>query len=196
MGTVLSQKLGLRIIDPTFKTIAAKQKMDLMDFHKKAEGDHTIDKDFDARLMADAKKGNCVVMTWLGPWMIKDADLRVWLYAPRAARAARVARRDGMSPEAAEKHIEDRDESNRMRYLDIYKIDIYDHSGFELIINSEKFAPSQSAAIIAEAALQKATAQGRLQEHMSVPKKSAQPSAPKKSKGKKVGNKKVSKKRK
>ena len=158
VGTMLSQKLGLRIIDPTFKTIAAKQKMDLMDFHKKAEHDHSIDKHFDEMLIADANRGNCVVTTWLGPWMIKNADMRIWLYAPKAARAARVARRDGMSVEEAERHIDDRDESNRLRYLDIYKIDIYDHSGFDLIINSEKFVPSQSAEIIATAVLHKAAA--------------------------------------
>ena len=206
VGTMLAQKLGLRIIDPTFKTIAAKQKMDLMDFHKKAEGDHTIDKDFDARLIADAKKGNCVVMTWLGPWMIKDADLRVWLYAPKAARAIRVARRDGMAVEEAERHIEDRDESNRLRYLEIYKIDIYDHSGFELIINSEKFAPSQSAAIIAEAVLQKAAARGmplppqtaRTEKAPAVHSaaRPAKKGGAKKAAAKKVSNKNVSKKRK
>lgn len=208
VGTMLAQKLGLRIIDPTFKTLAAKQKMDLMDFHTKAEGDHTIDRDFDARLVADAKKGNCVVMTWLGPWMIREADLKVWLYAPKAARAIRVARRDGMTVEEAEKHIEDRDESNRLRYLEIYKIDIYDHSGFELIINSEKFAPSQSAAIIAEAVLQKAAARGitlpspaERKANAPVAKKAARHTAQKKavarkSGGKKVPNKNVSKKRK
>jgi cytidylate kinase len=128
--------------------------------------------------------------------MIKNADMRIWLYAPKAARAVRVARRDSMSVEEAERHIEDRDESNRLRYLDIYKIDIYDHSGFDLIINSEKFAPSQSAAIIAEAALQKATSQGRLQESASVQKKPAAKTPAKRSGAKKGGNKKVSKKRK
>jgi cytidylate kinase len=129
--------------------------MSLLDFHKKAESDHSIDKDFDARLIAAAKKGNCVVTTWLGPWMIKNADIRVWLHASSDVRAERIARRDNMALEQAKRHIEERDESNRMRYLEIYNIDIYDHSGFDLIINSEKFNPNQSAAIIAEAALQK-----------------------------------------
>ena len=155
VGAQVALKLGLRRVDPTFKTLAAKQKMDLLQFHKKAEGDHRIDKDFDAHLVSEAKKGNCVVTTWLGPWMIKDADIRVWLYAPKEARARRIAARDGMSIAQAEQHISERDESNRMRYLEIYKIDIYDHSGFELVINSEKFMPGQSAAIIAEAARQK-----------------------------------------
>lgn len=158
VGRLVAEKLGMRLIDPTFKTLAAKEKMSLLDFHKKAEHEHSIDRSFDSRLMADAKKGNCVVCTWLGPWMVKGADIKVWLYAPSAARAARVARRDGMGEGEAARHISERDESNRLRYLEIYKIDIYDHSGFELVINSEKFMPEESANIIVAAAMAKVKA--------------------------------------
>jgi len=152
VGVEVAKLLSLRVVDPTFKTIAAKQKMSLMEFHKKAEEQHSIDKQFDAHLITDAKKGNCVVTTWLGPWMVKDADIRVWLYAPAAVRAHRVAGRDGMTQEQALSHISDRDESNRRRYEEVYKIDIYDHSGFELVINTEKFVPQETAQIIAAAA--------------------------------------------
>ena len=152
VGEEVAKLLPLRVVNPTFKTIAAKQRMSLMDFHKKAEKEHSIDKQFDAHLISDAKKGNCVVTTWLGPWMIKDADLRVWLHAPREVRAKRVAGRDAMTPEQALSHISDRDESNHHRYNEVYKINIYDHSGFELVINTERFKPAQSAQIIAAAA--------------------------------------------
>ena len=152
VGVEVAKLLTLRVVDPTFKTIAAKQKMSLMEFHKKAEKEHSIDKQFDAHLVAEAKRGNCVVTTWLGPWMIKDADIRVWLYAPREVRAQRVAGRDAMTPEQALAHITDRDESNHHRYNEVYKINIYDHSGFELVINTEKFVPAQTAQIIAAAA--------------------------------------------
>ncbi|MCX8175061.1 MAG: cytidylate kinase family protein [Candidatus Micrarchaeota archaeon] len=152
VGEKLAARLGLRLINPTFKTLAAKQKITLLDFHKKAEKDHEIDREFDRHLVEMARGGNCVITTWLGPWMIKDADLRIWLYAPSSARAARVASRDGISLEEAAKHIAERDESNRMRYLEIYRIDIYDHSGFDLVINTERFLPEQSAEIIAAAA--------------------------------------------
>jgi len=152
VGEEVAKLLGLRMVNPTFKTIAAKQKMSLMEFHKKAEKEHSIDKQFDAHLIADAKKGNCVVTTWLGPWMIKNADLRVWLHAPREVRANRVSGRDAMTPEQALAHISDRDESNHHRYNEVYKINIYDHTGFELMINTEKFKPRESAEIIAAAA--------------------------------------------
>ena len=160
VGRLVAEKLGMRLVDPTFKTIAAKQKMSLLDFHKKAEHEHGIDRKFDAALIADAKKGNCVVSTWLGPWMVKNADIRVWLYAPSSARAQRVAKRDGMKPDEAASHIAERDESNRLRYLEIYKIDIYDHSGFELVINSESFMPEESANIIVAAATGKMKGKG------------------------------------
>ncbi len=155
VGSLVAQKLGFRLVNPTFKTIAKRQKMDLMAFHKKAEADHGIDKNFDAALIKEASGGSCVVTTWLGPWMIRDADIRVWLYAPSSARASRVAGRDGMPLQGAQKHISERDESNRLRYLEIYKIDIYDHSGFDLVINTEKFLPAQSAEIICAAAREK-----------------------------------------
>jgi len=152
VGEEVAKLLSLRVVNPTFKTIAAKQKMTLMEFHKKAEKEHSIDKQFDAHLIADASKGNCVVTTWLGPWMMKSADMRVWLHAPREVRARRVAGRDAMSHEQALAHISDRDESNHQRYNEVYKINIYDHSGFELVINTERFRPAQSAQIIAAAA--------------------------------------------
>ena len=179
VGHLVAQKLGLRLVDPTFKTIAARQKLGLLEFHRKAEADHSIDRKFDEELVRQARAGNCVVTTWLGPWMIRDADIRVWLYAPASARASRVAKRDGMGAQEAESHVAERDESNRLRYLEIYKIDIYDHSGFELVVNSEKFAPDQSAEIIAAAARAKGLAKSG--EKKRAPKRKSA----KKAKGKK-----------
>jgi cytidylate kinase len=152
VGAEVARLLSLRVVDPTFKTIAAKHGMRLMEFQKKAEKEHSIDRHFDARLVAEARRGNCVVTTWLGPWMVKNADLRVWLHAPREVRARRLTGRDGMSLEQARMHVADRDASNHARYEEVYKIDIYDHSGFELVINTERFAPQQSAQVIAAAA--------------------------------------------
>lgn len=151
VGRLVAEKLGMRVVDPTFKTLAAKEKISLLDFHRKAEREHSIDKDFDARLIAEAKRGNCVVTTWLGPWMVKNADVRVWLYAPRESRAMRVASRDSMTFEEALKHISERDESNHARYKEIYGINIFDHSGFELVLNTNRFMPAESADIICAA---------------------------------------------
>ena len=61
VGELVAKKLGLRIVNPTFKTIAAKEHIGLMDFHLKAERDHHIDKDFDGRLIEMAKKGGWII---------------------------------------------------------------------------------------------------------------------------------------
>jgi cytidylate kinase len=152
VGNLVAKKLGLRIVDPTFKTIAAKQNMPLMEFHRKAEDKHSIDKQFDAALLQETEAGNCVATTWLSPWIVKNADLRVWLYAPQEIRAERVAKRDKMTVPQALAHINERDSANRKRYLDVYGIDIFDHSGFGLSINTGKSKPEESAKIIVAAA--------------------------------------------
>ncbi len=155
VGEIVARKLKLRLVDPTFKTLAEERRMDLMEFHRKAEKEHSIDKEFDAHLISEVEKGPCVVTTWLGPWMILDADLRVWISASQHARAARLAGRDAMTHEQALAHLAERDASNRTRYLDVYRIDIYDHSDFDIVLNSEKFKPEQVADIIIEAAAAK-----------------------------------------
>ncbi len=152
VGTLVAKKLGMRVVNPTFKTIAEQEKISLMQFHKKAEEDHSIDKKFDAALLRETAQGNCVATTWLSPWIVKNATLRVWLYAPSEVRAGRVAKRDGMAVAEAQSHISERDGNNRKRYMDVYGIDISDHSGFDLLINTEKFSPEESAAIIVAAA--------------------------------------------
>lgn len=182
VGAEVARLLSLRVVDPTFKTIAKKQGMALMEFQKKAEKEHSIDRHFDARLVAEARKGNCVVTTWLGPWMVKGADLRVWLHAPREVRARRLTGRDGMTLEQARMHVADRDAGNHARYEEVYKIDIYDHSGFELVINTERFAPAQSAEIIAAAAR---AIGGKKTEKRKTAAKKAKGKAAKKKKGKK-----------
>ena len=153
VGDLVAKKLGFRTVNPTFKTLAKKEKISLMEFHRKAEKEHSIDRKFDDELRRQAARGNCVVTTWLGPWMIKDADLRIWLHATREERAKRVAGREGWSAEQALLHITERDSENHKRYMDVYKIDIYDHSGFDLVLNTGKLAPDESAEIIAKAAL-------------------------------------------
>ncbi len=152
VGNLVAKTLGLRVVNPSFKTIAARENISLMEFHKKAESSHSIDRQFDAALLQETEAGDCVVTTWLSPWIVKNADLRVWLYAPQEARAARVAKRDGMALQEALAHINERDSINRKRYIEVYGIDIFDHSAFDLSINTGKSSPEESAGIIISAA--------------------------------------------
>jgi cytidylate kinase len=146
LGKELAKKLGYQVISPTFKDLAAKEGVSLMEFQKKAMADPNIDKKFDAilREQVAATKGKCVVTTWLGPWMI-DADLRVYVSVEDNVRAERVAKRDGMTVAEAKKHLVARDKQNHERYLKVYGIDIFDISKFDIKLDSGKMNPEQLA---------------------------------------------------
>lgn len=144
LGELLAKELGYKLICPTFKDLALKEKISLMEFQKKAEKDENIDKKFDAVLkeMVAKTNGNCVITTWLGPWMV-DADFRIKVSAPLEIRAERVAKRDGMTVAQAKKHVKERDDNNQKRYKKVYGIDIYDESKFDAVLNSGIYKPEQ-----------------------------------------------------
>lgn len=142
LGSLLAKKLGYRLVCPTFKDLAKAEGMGLLDFQKKAEKDQDIDRKFDMHLKKEAEKGDCVVTTWLGPWMV-EPDLSVWVFASGQVRASRLAGRDGMGHDEALLHIQERDNGNRQRYMDVYGIDINDLSGFDMCLNSGIYAPGQ-----------------------------------------------------
>lgn len=148
-GEALAKLLGLRTVSLSFKTDAKDKGISLMDMQSLAGKDKKIDTDFDKRVVAEASQGNCVVTTWLGPWMVKNADLRVWIDAPESVRAARVAKRDGMDLAHAAEHVRRRDADNRARYLRYYGINLDDHSSFDMEIDSSKYLPGRIAEMIA-----------------------------------------------
>jgi cytidylate kinase len=143
-GKTLAEKLGYHIVCPTFKDLAEKEGIPLMEFQKKAHADPSIDRKFDEMVKHEASRGECVVTTWLGPWMV-DAEFRIWVDAPADLRAKRLAKRDRISVEAAEKHIKERDGDNRERYKKLYNIDILDHGKFDLEISSAENSPEEMA---------------------------------------------------
>lgn len=151
VGELLSRKLGLKQITFSFKDEAKARGISLMELQELASTDSNIDKKFDERLVREARKGNCIVSTWLGSWMIENADFKVWLKASAEERAKRVAARDNMSFQEALAHVEKRDESNRQRYKKYYGINIDDHSNFDLEINTRVFTPELIVEIIVEA---------------------------------------------
>lgn len=152
VGELVAKKLNLDEVKLSFKDEARREKVDLMKVQKEATKDESYDRELDREIVRRAKKGNCVVMTWLGPWIVKNADLRVWLNVSERERAKRVAKRDRMSLKKALEHIRKRDENNRRRYKRYYGIDIMDHSIFDLEINSDVFNPQQIASIVIKAA--------------------------------------------
>ena len=146
LGGNLAKSLGYRLVCPTFKDLAAKVGIPLMEFQKKAEKDPDIDRKFDALLKEEAAKGDCVVTTWLGPWMV-DADLRILVYASEDERAKRLAGRDKMGLAEAKKHLIQRDDENRRRYKKLYNIDIFDQSVYDISINNGRMSAERAGEV-------------------------------------------------
>jgi len=137
LGKRIADRLGYRLVCPTFKDLAEKEGIPLMELQRKAEKDHSIDRKFDELLKEEVAGGNCVVTTWLGPWMV-DADVKIKIDVPEEERARRISGRDNMGMDEALEHVKERDESNRKRYYDVYGIDITDESVFDIILDGSK----------------------------------------------------------
>ncbi len=151
VADLVAKKLGFNRVKLSFKDAAKQMGISLMEYHAYVEKDLTIDREFDKMVAKEARKADSVISTWLGAWLIPEARLRVWLSASQKTRAERIASRDGMGIRQAMKHVQERDNHNRGRYLALYGIDIFVHSNFDLEINTEKFTPEQIAEIVVAA---------------------------------------------
>ncbi len=148
LGELLAKTLGYKLVCPTFKDLAEKEGIPLMEFQEKAEKDPDIDRKFDA-LLKEQAQGDCVVTTWLGPWMV-DADLKIKVSAPVETRAERIAKRDGMGSDEALRHVKERDERNRERYKKLYGIDIYDEKIYDAVLDSGTYRPEELLMMVLE----------------------------------------------
>ncbi|NJE25448.1 cytidylate kinase [Thermococcus sp. MV5] len=124
-----------------FRQMAKERGMSLQEFQEYAEMHPEIDREVDKRQVEAAKECNVVIEGRLAGWMVKTADLKIWLDAPIQVRAQRVARREGVSVEEAFMQIAEREMQNRKRYLNLYGVDINDLSIYDLTINTAKWGP-------------------------------------------------------
>ena len=135
----LANRLNYRFVSvgELFRRIAAQRGVSLLELHRIAETDFSIDRAVDEEAIKEARKGNVVIEGHLAAWMLRDvADVRIYLKADINVRSQRLSSRDGKSIEEALNEIRLREESNRRRYLTIYGIDINDTSFFDLIIDT------------------------------------------------------------
>ena len=101
VARALAAALGLGYLSAgdVFREEARRRGLTLDELGRRAEEDPAIDRALDAMQVECARAGGILAEGRLSGWLI-DADLRIWLRAPLAVRAARVASRDGMEPGA------------------------------------------------------------------------------------------------
>jgi cytidylate kinase len=127
---IVGERLGLRVINYTFKNMAAEMGITFEELRELAERDDRFDRQLDSRQVELAAAPGCVLGSRLAMWLLADADLKVYLDGTPQIRAARVARREGTEPAETLAETIERDRRDRQRYLRLYSIDIdrFDHA--------------------------------------------------------------------
>lgn len=154
---MVAAALGLDHLDggTVFRTVAAEQGLSLAAYAARAEHDEHIDRALDDRLTERARQGHVVLESRLSGWLATRAGLdavRVWISCDEAERARRVGGRDGHDLAAALRHNQEREVSERARYLGYYGIDLTDLSIYDLVLDSAEAAPADLVAVILSAA--------------------------------------------
>ncbi len=155
VSTLVAEKLNYKLINFTFRNLAKEKGIDFWDFCKMAEADDSIDRELDDRQVKMAlAEENCVLGSRLAVWMLKEADLKVYLLASADERASRVFKREGGDFTKRLEQTRMRDTNDTNRYKRIYSIDNNDFDFVDLVINTEKKQPEEVAQIIVNKVLE------------------------------------------
>jgi cytidylate kinase len=132
-----------------FRQLAKERNLTLEEFSRVAEGNEDIDRLIDDKLRQEAAKGNAVIDGQLAAWMAGDnADLNILLIASVENRIRRISERDGADFEYARRETITREGSEKARYFEYYKVDVSDHSIYDLIINTDKYELEEVITIV------------------------------------------------
>ena len=117
-----------------------------------AENDYDIDRELDRRQVEMAmKEEDCILASRLAVWMLKEADLKVYLTATPETRARRIFNREGGSYEERYQETVRRDNNDTRRYMAIYGIDnSRPEEVADLLIATDDKTPEEIVEIIVE----------------------------------------------
>ena len=152
---LLSQKLGITLINYTFRQLAQEKNMTLAQVIEAAKNDNSYDKYVDKHQVELAQKESCVLGSRLAIWMLKEADLKVYLFASDETRAMRVYNREGGDLQKIKNFTAMRDSEDTSRYKAFYDIDNNDYSFADLIIDVNTKTPEEIVDIILKKLVEK-----------------------------------------
>jgi cytidylate kinase len=168
VSSLVAAKLGLRLVNFTFRNLAAERGLSLEDALRLAAADDGWDREIDTRQLALARNGGgvrtsaggscagsdggCVLGSRLAIWMLEEAGLKVYLRAASEPRVARILQREGGEAAAVAAFTAERDRQDHARYLRIYGIDTDDYAFAGLIIDTDTLESEEVAARIIAAA--------------------------------------------
>lgn len=145
---LLAQTLGVTLINYTFRQLAAEKGMTLPEVIEAAKKDDSYDKYVDKHQVELALAEPCVLGSRLAVWMLKEADLKVYLSASDETRAKRVYNREGGDLQAIKDFTAMRDSEDTRRYKEFYGIDNNDYAFCDLIIDVNEKTPDEIVGVI------------------------------------------------
>lgn len=148
VSTLLSQKLGVKLINYTFRQLAQEKGLTLAQVIENAKTDDSYDIYVDNHQVELARMENCVLGSRLAVWMLKEADLKVYLLASDEVRARRILNREGGDLEEIKSFTAMRDSEDSRRYKKLYGIDNTDTSVCGLVIDTAEKTPEEIVSII------------------------------------------------
>lgn len=148
VSKLLAETLELEMINFTFRSLSAETGLSLAEIIEKAKTDDSFDIAVDTRQVEMAQKKSCVLGSRLAIWMLKNADLKVFLLASDDVRAERIHNREGGDIEEIKAFTRMRDEQDSGRYKKLYNIDNNDYNFADLIIDTAKYTPDEIVKLI------------------------------------------------
>ena len=143
VAKLVAERLKLKhySIGDLMRKLAKEKGMSLSKMSKLAEKDKSIDMELDKKTIELREKNNFVIDGRLTAYFLPYADLKVFLDCDDKVRAERILK-DKRSGERSKslrelvKQIRQREQSERKRYIRLYKIDYRDKSFYSLIIDT------------------------------------------------------------
>jgi CMP/dCMP kinase len=148
VSRLAAARLGLTMINYTFKNVAIERGLTFEEVCRLAETDAYWDHYIDKKQVELAAPGNCVLGSRLAIWLLKDADLRVFLDAPAEVRANRVMKREGGELVEVMRQTAERDLRDHNRYLRLYGINNDDYAFADLVIDTSLYSPDEITDLI------------------------------------------------
>ena len=155
VSTMVSEVLKIKLINYTFRQLAQEKNLTLAQVIENAKTDDSYDIYVDKHQVELALKESCVLGSRLAIWMLKEADLKVYLYASDDTRAKRILNREGGSLEEIKSFTSMRDSEDSKRYLKLYNIDNNKFDFVDLYIDTADKTPEQITELILDSLVKK-----------------------------------------
>jgi cytidylate kinase len=146
---LVAEELGYPMINFTFRTLSEEKGIEFWTFCRMAEESDEFDLEVDRRQVEMAlAQPNCVLGSRLAIWMLKEADLKIYLTASSLERARRITQREGGSLEERLEQTRRRDANDSARYKRLYDIDNSDTSFADMVIDTSALEAEEVARLI------------------------------------------------